>query len=340
MEALVRPTTAYSEPRLLLEWPAQRRRASAWIFSLLLHAVALVALTLAPRSILEPPEGAVRERTVTPLVAPPRELTQKTPNQGRVGREFTLESLLARPRVLVPPGPPAMARTPARVPSLPEPPKVETRALPNTQTPPLGSSLTAPPPPPPRIQAEERPKLAFETPGAPSRPPTRPGGLAPSRGIAPPADSVTEAARSAIHSGGAGIAVGDLDLQGPGGIGPGLNVPPAPGRTASALELLGDPMGVDFKPYLIRILAAVKRNWLAVYPESARLGRVGRVQIQFAIARDGSVPKLVIASTSGTRALDLAAVAGIDSSTPFPPLPNDFKGSQVRLQFTFSYNMK
>jgi TonB family protein len=129
-------------------------------------------------------------------------------------------------------------------------------------------------------------------------------------------------------------------LQGPGGIGPGLNVPPAPGRTASALELLGDPMGVDFKPYLIRILAAVKRNWLAVYPESARLGRVGRVQIQFAIARDGSVPKLVIASTSGTRALDLAAVAGIDSSTPFPPLPNDFKGSQVRLQFTFSYNMK
>jgi TonB family protein len=99
-------------------------------------------------------------------------------------------------------------------------------------------------------------------------------------------------------------------------------------------------MGVDFKPYLIRILAAVKRNWLAVYPESARLGRKGRVLIQFAIARDGSVPKLVIALPSGTRALDLAAVAGVDSSTPFPPLPDDFHGSQVRLQFTFTYNMK
>ena len=224
--------------------------------------------------------------------------------------------------------------------SLPEPPKVETPALPSAQTPPLGSSLTAPPPPPPQIQAEEKPKLAFETPGAPSRLPARPGGLASSRAIAPPADSITEATRSAIRSGSAGVAVGDLDLQGPGGIGPGLNVPSAPGRAASALELLGDPMGVDFKPYLIRILAAVKRNWLAVYPESARLGRAGRVQIQFAIARDGSVPKLVIASTSGTRALDLAAVAGIDSSTPFPPLPGDFKGSQVRLQFTFSYNVR
>ena len=99
-------------------------------------------------------------------------------------------------------------------------------------------------------------------------------------------------------------------------------------------------MGVDFKPYLIRILAAVKRNWLAVVPESARLGRIGRVQIQFAIARDGSVPKLVIAMESGTEALDRAAVAGVSASTPFPPLPSEFKGNQVRLQFTFSYNIK
>ena len=99
-------------------------------------------------------------------------------------------------------------------------------------------------------------------------------------------------------------------------------------------------MGVDFKPYLIRILATVKRNWLAVTPESARLGRTGRVQIQFAIARDGSVPKLVIAFPSGTEALDRAAVAGISASTPFEPLPSDFKGNQVRLQFTFSYNIR
>jgi TonB family protein len=134
--------------------------------------------------------------------------------------------------------------------------------------------------------------------------------------------------------------VGDLEMQGPGGIGPGFNIPPAPGRTATALELQSDPQGVDFKPYLIRILASVKRNWLTIIPESARLGRVGRVQIQFAIARDGSVPKLVIAMPSGTEALDRAAVAGVSASTPFPPLPKDFQGDQVRLQFTFRYNMR
>jgi TonB family protein len=134
--------------------------------------------------------------------------------------------------------------------------------------------------------------------------------------------------------------VGDVDLPGSGGLGRGLSQRGSPGRTSSALELMSDPMGVDFKPYLIRILAAVKRNWLVIIPETARLGRTGRVQIQFAINRDGSVPKLVIAMPSGTEALDRAAVAGISASTPFPPLPTDFQGSQVRLQFTFTYNMQ
>ncbi|MEZ5355006.1 MAG: energy transducer TonB [Bryobacteraceae bacterium] len=89
---------------------------------------------------------------------------------------------------------------------------------------------------------------------------------------------------------------------------------------------------------MIRILSTVRRNWVAVIPESARLGRRGKVLIQFAISKDGAVPKLVIASPSGTEALDRAAVAGISASNPFPPLPDEFKGQQIRLQFTFLYN--
>ena len=86
-------------------------------------------------------------------------------------------------------------------------------------------------------------------------------------------------------------------------------------------------------------LAAVRRNWWAVMPEAARLGRRGKVSIQFSIARNGSVPKLVIVTNSGTDALDRAAVAGISASNPFPPLPTEFKGDQIRLQFNFAYNM-
>ena len=50
------------------------------------------------------------------------------------------------------------------------------------------------------------------------------------------------------------------------------------------------------------------------------------------------MPKLVIVNHSGTDALDRAAVAGISASNPFPPLPAEFKGAQVRLQFNFTYN--
>jgi TonB family protein len=132
--------------------------------------------------------------------------------------------------------------------------------------------------------------------------------------------------------------VGDTG-SGPGGYGAGINLPPSPGSSGSSLQLLSDPLGVDFRPYLIRILASVKQHWLAVLPESVRLGRRGRVAIQFSVSRDGNVPKLVIAESSGADPLDRAAVAGISASVPFPPLPTEFKGTIIKLQFNFAYNI-
>ncbi len=114
---------------------------------------------------------------------------------------------------------------------------------------------------------------------------------------------------------------------------------PSSGDIKSNLQLLSDPKGVDFKPYMVQVLMAVRRNWLAIIPESARAGRRGRVIVQFAIDRTGGVPKVVIAEGAGTDAFDRAAVAAISASVPLPPLPPDYKGDQIRLQFAFSYNM-
>lgn len=250
-------------------------------------------------------------------------MTQKAPNRGKIGREFSLDSLLPRP-LHAPKTIPRMQPPPV----LPEPPKVDTARM---QAGPASPDATALPTPPPRIQTEETPKLAFET---PAHLKMKEYGTGP---LAPPANTIAEAMRAASRPSNSGQSVGDFDLS--SGIG-GLTRAPAPGRAATALEMVSDPMGVDFKPYLIRILAIVKRNWLPLIPETARLGRQGRVQIQFAVNRDGSVPKLVIAIPSGTESLDRAAVAGVSASNPFPPLPSDFQGDQVRLQFTFSYNLK
>jgi TonB family protein len=328
------------EPKFLVDWCATyqpRRRVFPGLgLSVLLHlSVVLIALA-APRSFWHAvtPHRLAEIRILTPLVAPPFELTQKAPNRGRIAKEIDYESLLPRPRLVVPPTPPSTpgsGRQAPAPPPLPEPPRIEAAA--NQPAPALGQP-DAPAAPPPRIQPEEttKPKLAFETPAAMAGTP-RGLGRAPA-----PAASVDEAIRAAARqSRTGGIVVGDLG-DGPGGIGEAVNLPGAQGRQSSAVELLSDPLGVDFRPYLTQILASVRRNWFAVIPESAKLGRGGRVQIQFSISRDGRVPKLVIASPSGADALDRAAVAGISASNPFPPLPSEFRGSEVRLQFTFLYN--
>jgi len=103
--------------------------------------------------------------------------------------------------------------------------------------------------------------------------------------------------------------------------------------------ILSDTRGVDFGPYLARVVFIVKRNWYSVIPESARLGEKGRVGIVFEILKDGSVPQLRLVASSGADPLDRAALAGIRASIPFPPLPEEFTGNHLVLQFIFLYNI-
>jgi TonB family protein len=266
------------------------------------------------------------------LVAPKfLEPTQKAPNQGKVTRELDVRSLQRAP---IPQAP--RFRPPAPAPGYPaataqapviEAPKIDVA---ESAPPPMSSGTSQAPP----LPAPEKPKLAFESVGAAAAARSAPG---PNAKVPPVKTSVSDAMRSAAKPGAGGVIVGDIgdDLS----TIPSLNQMPSPGRVGSNLQLLSDPKGIDFKPYLIRVLTAVRRNWMAVIPESARMGRRGHVLIQFIIDRQGAVPKLVIAEPSGTEAFDRAAVAGISASYPFPPLPDGYKGDQIRLQLAFSYNL-
>ncbi|MCE5306450.1 MAG: TonB family protein [Acidobacteriales bacterium] len=333
-------------PRLLFQYEKPRDRSSilrAGVGSIGLHVLVLAGLTLLPAgSALHHLPARELAQRITPLIAPPSELTQTAKNRGPISKELDLPGLLPRPCITLPPGIVSTTRPAASVPgliappSLPEPPRMETGAqLP--QGPPLGS----PNMPMPQIQPVEKPKLAFEKPGATTGVRQAPSGsLARTPALAVPNQSVQEAGRATARGRGAGgLTIGDIG-EGMGGLGDGLNLPPSPGRNASSLELLSDPMGIDLRPYLVRVLSAVRHNWMAVIPESVRYGRRGRVVIQFAIAKDGGVPKLVIVMPSGTDALDRAAVAGISASNPFPPLPAEYRGNQLRLQLNFSYNLR
>lgn len=107
------------------------------------------------------------------------------------------------------------------------------------------------------------------------------------------------------------------------------------------VSILTPTNGVDFDPYLRRLVAIVKRNWYAVMPESALMGDRGVVSITFHINRDGSMPTIdpLMERTSGKEPLDAAALSAIRTSSPFEPLPQEFKGPDIQLRFVFFYNL-
>jgi TonB family protein len=296
---------------------------------------------LAPAPEVPAPQKKV---IVTPLVEPITEFTQKAPTKGKINREIDVASLQPRVPIHSPSPMPSMTRKAASRPLAPPPapaPRTVAQALPEppkfdaVKAPMLNLPISPSTVPPPLIQTVERPKLVLENVGAPP-PPVPPG----QSKVPIPTGSLADAIRQNVRGGSAdgGIVVGDPGA-GPGGIGEAINQPPTPGIPGTALQLKSDAMGVDFKPYLTQILTSIKRNWLAVYPESARLGRRGRVGVIFIVSKAGGVNKVSWAYQSGTDALDRAAVAAISASTPFPPLPPEFKGDRVVLQLNFVYNM-
>jgi TonB family protein len=138
--------------------------------------------------------------------------------------------------------------------------------------------------------------------------------------------AIQDAARGSKATGGQQGTGGDF------GLGTG-----AKGRQMGNLDVLSDTMGVDFGPYLQRVLHDVKQNWYNAIPESAQMKK-GKLSIEFAITKDGRVAGMKLVATSGDTPLDRAAWAGITGSDPFPPLPTEFGGQYLALRFTFFYN--
>jgi TonB family protein len=263
----------------------------------------VLAVVVAPAALWETPQ--IAERLVTPLILPLTALTQTDPNKGKLNKEFDVVASEARKRIQISPG----ADQPKPFSPPPPPPAPAPKPLVVPEPPKIENKAAKPDLPqiaqtlPPRIQPVERPKLV-------------------------PKATAEDAIRGVMGGGASGR---------PGG--PGSDLPSSSGLQPNNMQLLSDPMGVDFKPYLAQVLASVKRYWIAIWPESARQGRSGRVVIQFSIDHFGTVPKLVIASGSGVDTLDHAAVAAIAGSVPFPILPRDYKGDLIKLQLNFAYNM-
>jgi TonB family protein len=335
------PTVTAANPDLnllrpLIEPVTAQRLVRNTAASIVVH-ILMIAFFFELPEVERKPERRMIENDIQKAVhlTMPRyfEPTQRAANQGKITRELDVNSMRQTPEKQAPrfrapaplPGPVAQA-APAPVPMpVIEQPKIEVaQAIP----PPTATAPPQPPAPTPPPQPA-RPKLSFEDVASVPLQTSNPN---------PTSRQTASSSNPRSETPGAnGTIVGDIG-DSTQNI-PGANQAPSAGRIGSNLQLLSDAKGVDFKPYLIQVLMSVRRNWLAIIPESARLGRRGRVLIQFAIDRNGGVPKLVIAEGTGTEALDRAAVAAVSASYPFPPLPTDYKGDEIRLQLAFGYNI-
>jgi outer membrane biosynthesis protein TonB len=173
-----------------------------------------------------------------------------------------------------------------------------------------------PPAPPPTQQALiEAPKPA----------PTRPNFGNPNQSAG---DAIRKAAQDAAHDRGSG----DYTPNSPGGGGrQGMG---------TGVEVLSDTQGVDFGPYIRRILADIKRNWIPLIPEEARppLNKQGETLIRFTISSDGHIAAMNLDGSSQDTAIDRACWGGITGVGQFPPLPAQFKGPNLELRVDFFTN--
>ena len=255
---------------------------------------------------LPPDAQKVKPQKQAPLSDKNRQAQSAKPTLDRK----TLQQLEAMKRA----GPPLPA-TPQSAPPQAAPPAPAAQPQQQAQARPA-----TPPPPPPQQQS-----LLNEPKPAPSAP-TRPSF---DTGPQTAGEAIRQAERDAARN--PGVQSGDY----------GQNAPTEHGGVKAGVDILSDTMGVDFGPYMRRIIEATKRSWYPIIPESARppLDKQGRVGIRFKILPDGSVKEMILEFPSGDVSLDRAAWGGVTGASPYPPLPKDFKGPFLELRFGFFYNL-
>jgi TonB family protein len=327
----------HSEPelRLLLELEsevARWRRRTMFLTSVLLHAVGIILLLVSPNLLRRGAEmmGIQLElqpkRETTFLWLPPdlEERLREPPDTDILSdrdRRAQGRSPIINPfgnRMPYSEGNTPLPELPGGPPQLPPPSSAPAG-------PPGGPA--APPPPAPAETQEQAQLRLMDVP---------PAGAGGEPRLSLPLSSPGEAIRQSLEAAARGRAGGPA--EGPGDSGA-LFRNLDPNFSTEAPIILSDTRGVDFGPYLARVVFNVRRNWYAVIPVSARLGQKGRVAIVFEILKDGSVPELRLVASSGADPLDRAAIAAIRASNPFPPLPEEFTGPHLVLQFIFLYNM-
>lgn len=116
-----------------------------------------------------------------------------------------------------------------------------------------------------------------------------------------------------------------------GGYGSGGNPSPGNPNGAPGIDAIRQP---NWGPYMRDLEQRVKRNWTPPKGDSSK-----RVVVSFSVSRDGRLLSHSVTKSSGLPLMDRAALSAIELTAPFRPLPPEFKGQSVPIEFTFDYNV-
>jgi TonB family protein len=88
----------------------------------------------------------------------------------------------------------------------------------------------------------------------------------------------------------------------------------------SETALVTDSGNFPYPWYLAQVREALWSAWTGKMPSGGRM----RATVRFVIKRGGDIKAVSVTKGSGNRLFDYAAEAAVQSSAPFPPLPDDF----------------
>jgi periplasmic protein TonB len=98
----------------------------------------------------------------------------------------------------------------------------------------------------------------------------------------------------------------------------------------------GGDFGTRFAWYVRVVQQKVSENWLK-YEVDPGITDARRVYLTFDITRDGRPSNEIVEQSSGVPSLDQSAVRALQRIDTFGPLPPDYPGSKVSVEFWFDY---
>ena len=107
---------------------------------------------------------------------------------------------------------------------------------------------------------------------------------------------------------------------------------------------------INWQPYMQELEQTIKNNWIPYIQEAAQTIKNNknpfddnilsskRTVARFIVNKNGELSDIKILKTSGIKLIDDTALNALQK-TNFKPLPEEFNGEAVPVEFTFDYNV-